>query len=218
MAKIQDHPTSLLLVEGNDDFHVIHAFCRKLGISVRNIENPTGGNFSIIDCKGIEELFIQIPIRFKSSQSITTIGIIIDADTDLQKRWLTLKAILNTLEFEVPDKFPETGLILTKGKLKIGAWIMPNNNINGMLEDFLAFLIPKGDNLLPIVNSTLDEIEIKQMSKYSPFHKSKAIIHSWLAWQEVPGTPLGLSITKRYLTTDADACLSLKDWINKLFN
>jgi hypothetical protein len=35
-----------------------------------------------------------------------------------------------------------------------------------------------------------------------PFRQSyemKACIHTWLAWQEEPGTPLGRAITNRYL-------------------
>lgn len=46
MASIPDHPTSLLLLEGNDDFHVIHALCNQFHIPIRNRENPKGGNFS----------------------------------------------------------------------------------------------------------------------------------------------------------------------------
>lgn len=218
MAKIQDHPTSLLLVEGNDDFHVVHSLCKQFNISVRSLENPEGGNFSVVDCKGINELFEQIPIRFKSSQNISTLGIIIDADTDLQNRWLTLQNILNKLEFNSPKEFPETGLILKEGKLKIGVWIMPNNHLSGMLEDFISFLVPKDDKLLPIVNSTLESIEKQQLNKYSLHHKPKAVIHSWLSWQEDPGTPMGLSITKRYLTTDEETCLRLIRWFGDLFN
>lgn len=218
MAKIQDHPTSLLLVEGNDDFHVIHALCKQFKISARNLENPEGGNFSVVDCKGIDELFEQIPIRFKSSQNISTIGIIIDADTNLQSRWATLQKILNETGFKPPKEFPESGLILIEGKLKIGVWIMPNNDLNGMLEDFIAFLVPKDDKLLPIVETTLHSIETEKLQKYSANHRAKAVIHSWLSWQEEPGTPMGLGITKRYLTTDEKTCLHLIQWLTELFN
>ncbi len=217
MAKILDHPTSLLLVEGNDDFHVIHSLCKQFNISVRNLENPEGGKFSVVDCKGIEELFEQFPVRFKASADISTIGIIIDADTDLQSRWIRVKAILKELEFNSPNEFPENGLVIKKEKLTIGIWIMPNNNLNGMLEDFISFLVPNDDKLLPIVNMTLDSIEERGLNKYSPTHKSKAVIHSWLSLQEIPGSPLGQGITKRYLTTDEETCLLLIKWLKELF-
>lgn len=45
-----------LLVEGNDDQHVIWALCEKFGV----VEN-----FDVIDCEGVENLLNQIPVRFK---------------------------------------------------------------------------------------------------------------------------------------------------------
>ena len=201
--------SSQLLVEGNDDQHVIWSLCVKF-----NLEQ----NFEVIDCKGIDKLYEQIPVRFKQS-GINTIGIIVDADINLQSRWTSLKGLLTKQGFTIPDELPSTGLIVANADTKrIGVWIMPNNNLNGMLEDFISFLVPKDDKLLSIVNSTLQNIEDQKLNKYSLTHKSKATIHSWLSWQEDPGTPIGLGITKRYLTTDEKTCLQLTDWLTKLFN
>jgi hypothetical protein len=217
MAKIQDHPNSLLLVEGNDDFHVVHSLCKQFNISVRNLEDPKGGKFSVKDCKGITELLEQIPVLFKSSNQLTTIGIIVDADVNLDSRYDSIKNILQNIGFSLPDEIPTKGLIVTAETNKIGVWIMPNNNLNGMLEDFLSFLVPGDDKLLPIIKTNLNEIEKQNLNNYLPIHKSKAIIHSWLAIQEDPGTPLGQSITKRYLTTDEETCSLFINWINDLF-
>ena len=49
-------------------------------------------------------------------------------------------------------------------------------------------------------------------------HKAKARIHTFLAWQEDPGTPMGLAITKKYLQADSDSCLPFIEWLNNLFN
>ncbi|KAA6317278.1 hypothetical protein EZS27_032539 [termite gut metagenome] len=205
--KVKEKFNKKLLVEGNDDKHVMWALCAKYLIPE---------TFDIIDCEGIDKLYENIPVRFKES-GINTIGIIIDADTDINARWNSLKAILRKISFDVPNEFPPTGLILENETYKVGVWIMPNNNSNGMLEDFISFLIPPEDKLLPIVHSTLSEIEKKGLSNYSPAHKSKAIIHSWLAWQKDPGTPLGSSITKKYVTTDEVTCSKLIHWLRMLF-
>jgi hypothetical protein len=215
MSKIQEHPNSLLLVEGNDDFHVIHSLCKQFNISVRNLENPKGGNFSVRDCKGVTELLELIPILFKSPK--TSLGVIIDADIDLQSRWDSVKNILLKEGFDLPKDLPENGLIVKKGMLKAGVWIMPNNNLNGMLEDFISFLVPQDDKLLPIIKTTLEGLEANNLNKYSLAHKSKALIHSWLSIQEEPGTPLGQGITKRYLSTNEANCKNLVNWINELF-
>ena len=74
-----------LLVEGNDDMHVIMALCQKFKVTE---------NFEIIDCKGIDKLFAQIPIRLKQS-GFETLGIIIDADTEIKGRWSTLQSIFS---------------------------------------------------------------------------------------------------------------------------
>jgi hypothetical protein len=217
MPRLQDHPSSLLLVEGNDDFHVIHSLCKQFSIPVRNREDSNGGKFSVKDCKGLSELLEQIPVLFKASSQLTSLGIIIDADVDLISRWASIKNVLEKMKFPIPDVLPSNGLIIHKENLKVGVWIMPNNNLNGMLEDFLSFLVPQDDMLLPVIYSNLNEIERQKLNRYSLIHKSKAVIHSWLSVQEVPGTPLGQSITKRYLSTDHETCTIFIEWINNMF-
>lgn len=197
----------LLLVEGIDDQHVIWALCKKYNVKE---------TFNVKDCKGIDKLLEQIPLRFKESD-IETIGIIVDADQDLKSRWESLKYILTNHGYNVPNELPFQGLIISNNIIKVGVWIMPDNNLNGMLEDFVTFLIPKEDKLLPIINSTIEDIENKKLNKYPTIYKSKAIIHNWLSLQEDPGTPMGLSITKRYLTTEEENCQKLLNWINDLY-
>jgi len=207
MKIIEKYPPQKLLVEGNDDQHVIWALCEKFSIPEV---------FDVIDCGGIENLFKSISLRFKQT-GIKTVGIIIDADIDLNDRWLNVRNLLINQGFNMPENLPNNGLVSINGNVKVGIWIMPSNDTNGMLEDFVSFLVPQNDELLPIVDATLDNIENQKLNKYALVHKSKARIHSWLSWQEDPGTPMGLSITKRYLTTDSETCKQLINWLQKLF-
>ena len=198
-----------LLVEGNDDQHVLWALCEKFAINQ---------NFDVINCDGIDNLFAQIPARFKQS-GVETIGIIVDADTDLAARWKTLTQIFHPLDIHLPDTIPSAGYIYSvDDMIRIGIWIMPNNTLDGMLEDFIAFLIPPSDTLMPIIAEHIGAIEHKHLHKYKSIHRSKALIHSWLSIQEVPGTPLGLSITKKYLTADDHTCATFINWVTRLFN
>lgn len=197
-----------LLVEGNDDQHVIWALSEKFTITE---------NFDVIDCEGISKLYEQLPVRFKQAQ-VDTIGLIIDADSEIKDRWKSISVLLSLQGFTIPKEIPIEGLILNDNSgFKIGVWIMPNNNENGMLEDFISFLVPKEDKILPIVNNTLINIENQGLNQYSLIHKSKATIHSWLSLQSDPGTPMGLGITKRYLTTDEETCLKLVNWLKELY-
>jgi hypothetical protein len=207
MKQIKEKFDRKLLVEGNDDQHVIWSLCEKFQVKE---------NFDVVDCGGISNLLPQISVRLKQS-GLQALGIIIDADTNLKDQWDKIVAILSSVGINCPNALPETGLILQKGDIKIGVWIMPNNNLNGMLEDFISFLVPVDDNLAPIVVETLNSIEGQHLNRYQVIHKSKAHIHSWLAWQEDPGTPMGLAITKKYLTTDNAMCASFIEWLNNIF-
>ena len=198
-----------LLVEGNDDKHVVFALRDKFDVAK---------NFTVVDCKGIERLIEGIPARLKASDA-DRLGIIVDADVEIINRWTSIKNILTAKGFDVPVDLPKHGLIVINGQgFKVGVWIMPNNTTGGMLEDFISFLVPKGDQLFTVASETLQLIEQKKLNKFTTGHRSKALIHTWLAWQEEPGTPLGLSITKKYLTTDDDTCKRFIDWMNTLFN
>ena len=210
---MKDKATQNLLVEGNDDFHVIASLCKSFNV----IES-----FDINDCKGIDNLINSLSVRLKSS-GVQTIGVVIDADADVNSRWSTIKDILisSSLYNNIPDTIPLEGLILyptKKDDIKFGLWIMPNNQTNGMLEDFTAFLIPEDDKLLPITDSILKDIEDKSLNEYKSSYHAKARIHTWLAWQKEPGTPMGLAITKKYLTTIPPICQTFVDWLDKLFN
>lgn len=86
-----------LLVEGIDDQHVIWALCQNFKLNE---------NFDIIDCKGIDKLINQIPLRIKL---VETLGIIIDADTNIEKRWHSLSDLLSKQGFNIPKELPNEG-------------------------------------------------------------------------------------------------------------
>ena len=196
-----------LLVEGNDDQHVIWALCEKFKVPE---------TFDVINCDGIDNLFKQIPARLKQSH-LEALAIIIDADTEIKNRWETLKSVFSKQEITLPNEIPGEGLIFKINHLTISVWVMPNNELNGMLEDFISFLIPKEDKLLQIANQTLYAIEKEKLNNYIPAHKSKALIHTWLSWQGDPGTPMGLAITKKFLTTEEENCNKLINWLSTSF-
>jgi|SRR5690625_3188968 len=205
----EKYPRQKLLVEGNDDQHVIWALCEKYKITE---------NFDVIDSRGYDELIKEIPLRFKTSD-LKTLGIIVDADENVQQRWEALRDRLRNVGFSVPDEIPSSGLLLSDDgiKRKVGVWIMPDNKTNGILENFISFLVPSDDRLFPFAQSSIENIESAKFNRYKPKDRQKALIHTWLAWQEDPGTPLGLSITKRYLTTDEDICQTFIEWLQTLF-
>lgn len=99
---------------------------------------------------------------------------------------------------------------------RIGIWIMPDNQTNGILEDFLRFLVPQEGALFQHVQSSVSTIP-KADRRFSSLAEPKAIIHTWLAWQKDPGKPLGTAITARFLDPNVAQVDVLVSWLNRLF-
>ncbi|PKK37028.1 hypothetical protein BWI96_09115 [Siphonobacter sp. SORGH_AS_0500] len=210
--KIKEELKAKLLVEGNDDQHVVWTLCKKHSVAK---------TFEVIDCEGIEKLQDQLPTRLRFESNLI-VGIILDADTDLTGRWRSLQDQLKKLDYDLPEKPNSEGTIIESSSYypRLGIWLMPDNlQSSGMLEDFAKVLIPEQDQLLVEVERVLSEIEaIPRKAIYKDVHKAKALIHTWLAWQEDPGTPMGLAITKSYLNHNHELAIRFVTWLNALFN
>ncbi|OHB63606.1 MAG: hypothetical protein A2Y77_06210 [Planctomycetes bacterium RBG_13_62_9] len=201
----------ILLVEGNDDEHVIKHICGTRNVQRLDEIKPQGS---------VEQLLENLPVRLKESD-VEVLGIIVDADTDLAARWQSLHdqlAKAGYLNIPAQPLLDGTILVPPVGTLlpRVGIWIMPDNQTKGILEDFLQFLIPEGSRLFKHVQSSVANIP-KGEQRFNQFAEPKAIIHTWLAWQKEPGKPLGIAITARYLDPDVKQVDVLVSWLNRLF-
>ena len=202
----------LLLVEGTDDLHVMRHICRNHGIPHLDEIRPHGGAGPLLEA---------IPVQLKSaSDEGDVVGVVVDADQDISTRWRQLHRIFEAAGYpNVPRQPDPTGTILNspiRSLLpRVGVWVMPDNRTDGILEDFLRFLIPQGDALLYHVIQSVASIPRR---RFSPNDEPKAIIHTWLAWQEEPGRPYGTAITARFLDPESDEATVLASWIRRLFH
>lgn len=185
MVEKEEHEYKLL-VEGNDEKQFLKSLFKKLDLPI---------NFDIIDCNSIANVKVELRIRLKSSNNTKVLGVIIDADNNLDSAWQSMRDILvRSKKYTPPEELPLNGLVLhpnDDSDVIVGVWIMPNNCERGMLEDFLAKNIPNDDKLMPYVDKAMTEIEEQGINEYKAVHKPKARIHNWLAWQEPPGCPMG---------------------------
>lgn len=203
-----------LVVEGKNDQHVIWALCEQYGVKETfTVETPNVKN------GGVDSLLNSIPVRLKTSR-LTALGIVLDADQNLEGRWQSVKnRLLESGYVSLPEKPDPEGTLIIQPKMpKIGVWIMPNNHLPGMLENFIAELIPDQDELSPLAKSILQEIEQKNLNRYSPNQHPKAFIHTWLAWQENPGQPMGQAITAHVLNHNVPLAKSFIKWLGRVFN
>ena len=200
-----------LIVEGKNDQHVIWALCLRHNL-------PDNFSVEVVPEGGVDALLDGIPVRLKGS-GIQTLGIVVDADVAAQSRWDAIMSRLRASDYtdlpHTPD--PHGSIIMQQDKPTVGIWIMPNNTIPGILEDFVAQLIPQDDQLRPKVEHALTEIEASRIHRYPIVARPKAFIHTWLAWQETPGQPMGLAITANTLRHNNELALAFVAWLSKLF-
>ena len=217
----EDKYENYLLVEGSDDKHVFRHLLDHYHIPQQfKIKDE---HFEIKDHEGIDNLLNLKTLRtyLKIVDEPRRFGIVVDADTDLAARWQTLSDILKNSGYSIIPITPKPeGTILREdGRPVVGIWLMPDNKVPGMLEDFASFLRPKDDLLWPIANDVVQKVKVVQEDRrFRDTHESKARIHTWLAWQKEPGKPMSLAITARYLDTTALNAQQLINWIRKLFD
>lgn len=209
-----------LLVEGKNDRHVIWALCQKYEVpQTFSVEIGINDDSNQQKTQGVEELLDGIPVILKE-ENLETLGIVVDADQDLAARWQGVTNKLKEFGYrDIPSAPHEDGWIHTQEeKPKIGVWVMPDNNLPGMLEDFVAYLIPAEDKLQGKAHAILEEIEREDLNPYSLNHRQKALIHTWLAWRKTPGIPMGQAITAKALSHDSAIAKKFINWLNDLFS
>jgi hypothetical protein len=201
----------ILLVEGKDDEHVFKALFKKHSLPHLEAIKEHGGYVSLLEA---------VPQRIRESE-IEALGIVIDANDHLHDRWHSVRSrLLKGGYLEIPSNPPSGGLIVNPPSdsllPRVGAWLMPDNTLPGALEDFLRFLVPAEDPLFEYAEQSVDSIPIECL-RFQSQHRSKALIHTWLSWQEEPGRPFGMAITAKYLSASPSQERVLIDWLNALF-
>jgi hypothetical protein len=201
----------ILLVEGNDDEHVFKHLCGQRQVGTLDEIKPQGS---------VDQLLENFPVRLKESE-IEVLGVVLDADTNLAGRWDALKQrLLDAGYTTIPAHPAPGGTILDPPPNtllpRFGVWIMPDNRTTGILEDFLRFLVPPGSRLFERVESSVRAIP-DQERRFSKLAEPKAIIHTWLAWQEEPGKPFGTAISAKFLDPNVPQVDVLVAWLKRLF-
>ena len=145
------------------------------------------------------------------------IGIVLDADTGVDRRWASIRAKLRDHSYQFPDVPDENGTIIDAQEPlpKLGVWLMPNNQTRGMLEDFCLEMIEQ--RARETAGTAVVDAQRKGVCTFQAAHLSKAIVHTYLAWQDEPGRPLGQAITTQALRPLTQTARAFTDWLTRLF-
>ncbi|MTJ21279.1 hypothetical protein FJR06_08040 [Dolichospermum sp. UHCC 0352] len=212
------HPKRLL-VEGQDDLRVIPELIEKNGINWGAKKEEA--IISIQECGGYENITYDLIYTELQTGRCTHLGLIVDADDNASLRWQSIRNACLQIESisHLPEQIPETGLIIkTLDDKKFGVWIMPDNQLKGMLETFLAYMIPdESEPLWQYTQEVVTEAKARG-AKFINSHIDKARIYSWLAWQNPPGRQLHNAIQEKILDPQHPKAQVFVKWFKDLYD
>jgi len=206
----------VLLVEGKQDARVIPELIEANGVNWGNKKNPI---VYIRDYNGYQNLVDPDKISTELQASgLTVLGIMIDADDNTMERWQTIRSACLPSIPDIPETLPEEGLIhFASNGIRFGIWIMPDNKMHGMLETFLTYMIPAGNEVLWQLAQQVVQEAKSRGAMFADAHFDKSNIYTWLAWQDPPGRQLHQAIMERLLNPIHPKAQKFVTWFKNLY-
>lgn len=214
---------NILLVEGESDRGFFEALCRMLSISVGvRVATPKDSGGAHNSKEGVLGHLTSALLPQLQDGQLERIGVVVDADRVIHGGGYaaTLLRFSNALAHAGYQINPTaaSGLVFAHqdGLADLGLWIMPNNADEGMLEDWIKqCLHPQEAGLYQHGEASIDAIPGEP--KFQSWHRSKAEVATWLAWQKKPEHGLYNAVQSELLNTDAALFKELKVWLIHVF-
>jgi len=200
----------LFVVEGNDDEHVIgHVLAKSRIHEVR-----------FKQMQGVESLVQSIPALLQEPRE-GPLGIVVDANGSATRSWKRIRAKFCAAKRQLPDRPDPRGTIVSGDRRRsganrpdVGVWIMPDNQSEGELEDFVRKMIPAEDKLWPKAKAYISRITEAER-RFALKKTMRAQVHAWLAATKSP-RPMGLAVKEGDLVVDGELCRRFVDWVVRL--
>lgn len=235
-----------LVGEGPDDVAVFVALVKRYGLPLADKGKEVPGKL-VIECPGGDSAVLRALRALDDDEDqrlvehIRTLlkpvdltaedrfGIVVDADhpkaadpdDGFRKRWVQVSENLRQLGYsDIPDAPEPTGTIVGMNQDDrpwVGVWMMPDNRSPGKLEDFARRLVKSGDEGLWDHAGQATAEATSKGAKFAPKDQIKGHVHAFLAWHDVPGVPMGLAITKKFLDADSMHARDFIAWLCRLY-
>jgi hypothetical protein len=217
---------NLLYVEGNDDREFHQNFCKAIGLNGVEVKVITPVDVNADSGNGWSNLINNLPVLLKqiNAGNVDKLGLILDADFPpdnsggFSSRLKLVTDKLKVAGYTVPAKpsFNKGEIFLHPNKLpSIGLWIMPNHEVDGMLENFIESLISDKDQLYLLAHADKSIRNLPITLFDQKLRYTKARIFSWRAWQKRPGLPLNSALNDGIL--DKTKACNFEKWLNTVF-
>jgi hypothetical protein len=208
MSEFKYKGPKVLLVEGKNDAHLICALCIHFNIPE---------TFGIYNCESDNHVLKRLNVLLIGSEPLEVVGVILDADApSLASKWQSLSVLLTEAGYDVPPAPMKGGTVIpAHGRPTIGIWLMPDNEVDGMLEDFCLRLAPPA--AVAYAAQCVAEAARGGHATFTSTHRAKAAVHTYLAWQDEPGMPLGLAVKARALDPAQPIAAEFSSFLQNLF-
>jgi len=216
-----------ILVEGND-LHVVLQVCMKHGLSglIKGFQDKKESEkyFAIKSKRGEpigkKDLLLLIPDALQTPD-LNVLGIVLDADKDAVSTWQSVCSKLQNSGYSNLPAAPDVnGTILIDPNPdlpKVGIWIMPDNQSAGEIEDFFLQLIDEEGFHLQRARKVVGDLIEQKQNLFDISNRSKAEVHTWLAWQKEPDRTMGVAIGKNWASAKPPLATRFAAWFSQLF-
>ena len=177
----------VLLVEGKNDCHVVWALRDTYHVPE---------TFGVYVCESDDILLSRLNALTQRPE-MEIVGVVIDADSNPEGRWQSIQSKLQNSQYVLPSA-PD-----------------PDGTIVEAVEDFCRELAPA--DAIAFSEQCVIQAKEREFATFKDVHQSKAVVHTYLAWQDEPGKPLGQSITSQVLEPETEIARRFVDWLKRLF-
>ena len=203
-------------MEGDTDRGIISGLVEAHGVPW---PDPPNSPVHIDVFGGVDEILKAGVLEAELGASgLEALGVVVDANGDAGTRWDCLREWCSSQFSDLPKQIPVEGLQIVHSRgARFGIWIMPNNRLRGMVEDWLVGLIPEESGpLFELARNCASEAKHRG-APFKDVHRTKAEIHTWLAWQDEPGPRLYDAVIHRVLDPTRPESGQFVNWFRSLF-
>jgi hypothetical protein len=190
----------ILLGEGSEEVFFFIALLKHLNIADVQVEHYGGKNNL--------RNFLATLLRRPGFSNLVSVAVTRDADDDAKAAFQSVNSALDSVSLSKPN----ASGVFTSGQPRVGVFILPDGQANGMLEDLcLASVI--ADIAMPCVDQFFLCVE---NAGRKPNNLSKARTRAWLASQIQPDKRLGEAAQAGYWDFNHPAFDPLKQFLQQL--
>ncbi len=212
----------ILLVEGESDRIFFQEMCKLLGLDIE-VKVNTPVNYGAKKDGKIAAFNLLVALMAQLADgSITHLAMVVDADFP-DDGWgyiKTIEHIKNKIRNSGYDNpvVKHDGLSFphSDGLSNFGLWVMPDNQSEGMLEDWITMAV-KNEELLLLKHAMNIVKSLPQPQKFKVIHRSKAEIATWMAWQRIPGQGLHTVIGENLISLESKPIMQLTNWLQHIY-